>query len=75
MTCYPCILCGRPADRIGVFVPDDPAKSGLGSPPEGKLRVARYGLCNRHDFNRRMVLILIEQELERLARAMEGVTP
>lgn len=47
----PCILCGETTRNRGVFIPDDPRQSHLGSPPAGKTRTVIYALCDRHPQN------------------------
>ncbi len=65
----PCILCGRPTMRRGVWIPDDPAREGLGSPPAGRQRVMLYALCEAHDIHKRITLVLVEQTIkEQMAR-------
>jgi hypothetical protein len=40
-----CLLCGKPAENFGVFIPDEAIKARLGT-PVGKLRVIVYGFCS-----------------------------
>lgn len=44
----PCILCGEPTRNRGVFMPNDPSSSHLGTPPAGKTRTVIYALCEKH---------------------------
>lgn len=37
-----CYLCGKPADLVGLFFPDNPQLYGA---PAGKVRILLYGLC------------------------------
>ncbi len=37
-----CYLCGKPADLVGIFFPDNPQQYGA---PAGKARLVIYGLC------------------------------
>ena len=39
-----CLVCGAPADLVGIFTPEDPAKWGA---PRGKSRFLRYCLCSK----------------------------
>lgn len=64
-----CILCGRPTMRRGVWIPDEPAREGLGSPPPGTQRVVLYAVCDAHDIRKRITLVLVEQTIkEQMAR-------
>lgn len=47
----PCILCGEATRNRGVFIPNDPEQSHLGSPPAGKTRTVIYALCDKHPQN------------------------
>jgi hypothetical protein len=40
-----CKLCGRAAVMVGAFLPTDPEYARRIGQPEGKTRVALYGLC------------------------------
>lgn len=44
-----CILCGKPAMAVGVFVPSN--SKALGQFDEKKTRVAAYCLCKDHPLN------------------------
>ena len=39
-----CLTCGRPADGVGTFVPNDPQLFGA---PENKHRVIFYPMCRQ----------------------------
>ncbi len=47
----PCIMCGSPTRNRGIFVPDDPARAGLGNSPPGKQRCVIYLLCAAHTWD------------------------
>lgn len=40
---FPCLLCGQPAVTSGLYFPNPTSPI---APPEGKVRVILYGLCD-----------------------------
>lgn len=61
-----CVLCGREAARVAMFVPIDPTAFGVGKPPPGKSRVCYYGLCAGHDLTKPRTQRRLERELRAL---------
>lgn len=46
MTALPCLLCGRRAAFVALFIPTPRLRQMWGEPP-GKVRIVKYSLCKR----------------------------
>ena len=61
-----CIVCGKKANMMGLFVPDRPMEWGA---PEGKQRIFQYSIClkcKNHKYSMQKVEKAIADDLKNL---------